>query len=99
MRLIDADEARKNMLKLLDRHLMMCNYSADSATQDCIEVINEATVVDAEPARHGYWVAKKVMARTPFAINHYCSKCKFETDFCTNYCSNCGAKMDEVSDE
>lgn len=47
MRLIDADEAREKMLKLLDHHLMMCNYSADSATQDCIEVINEATVVDA----------------------------------------------------
>lgn len=98
MTLIDADEAREKMLKLLDHHLMMCNYSADSATQDCIEVINEAAVVDAEPVVHGYWVAKKVMARTPFAINHYCSKCKFETDFCTNYCSNCGAKMDEVSE-
>lgn len=49
MRLIDANEARETMLKLLDHHLMMCNYSADSATQDCIDVINEAAVVDAEP--------------------------------------------------
>lgn len=87
MRLIDADEAREKMLKLLDHHLMMCNYSADSATQDCIEVINEADVVDAEPVRHGHWIDGTC------GCYKICSECDQISDFDFDYCPHCGAKM------
>lgn len=100
---IDADEVREKMLKLLDHHLMMCNYSADSATQDCIEVINEAAVVDAEPVVHGRWIKSDFLR---IGANQYrCSKC-WEDEWWlyhfslgdSKYCPNCGAKMDEVSE-
>lgn len=98
MRLIDADEAIEKMLKLLDHHLMMCNYSADSATQDCIEVINEATVVDAVPVVHGRWI----QTDKADIVWRECSVCgdrRISTWFgknvkAFNYCPKCGAKMD-----
>ena len=31
---------------LYDHHLMMCNYAADGATQDCIEAVIEAPTAD-----------------------------------------------------
>lgn len=46
-RFINADEAKSEMLKLLDHHLMMGNYSADSATGDCIEILNNTPTVNA----------------------------------------------------
>lgn len=104
MRLIDADALRKPIYAEEDNITGSgMTYAEMDGYNDGIDAawsrIDYAPTIDAEPVVHGHWVAKKVMARTPFAINHYCSKCKFETDFCTNYCSNCGAKMDEVSDE
>lgn len=102
MILIDADEARENMLKLLDHHLMMRNYSADSATQDCIEVINEATVVDAEPVVHGHWILEREPNGKPYCF--HCSVCDDDFHYigiksATGYCPNCGAKMDEKGSE
>ena len=49
MRLIDADLPREQMKKLLDHHLMMGNFSADSAVSDCIEFLDTCPTVDAVP--------------------------------------------------
>lgn len=92
MRLIDADELLKYIEgNNTEREWVVNKYNADWIWS----FIDSAPTIDAEAVRHGHWVARKVMARTPFAKNHYCSKCKFETHFCGNYCPNCGAKMDE----
>ena len=43
--------------------------------------------------RHGYW-----KQATPFVDTIECSKCGYqwpEPEFASNYCPNCGAKMDE----
>ena len=50
--------------------------------------------VDAAEVVHGRWVMKETMIRSPFAKNYYCSECKEETKCTSNYCPNCGAKMD-----
>lgn len=92
MRLIDVNEAREQMLKLLDHHLMMKNYAADDATQDCIEVLNEATVVDAVEVVHGHWFDVG-------SLSCRCSECGCKSRTETNYCPNCGAKMDEKEHE
>lgn len=49
MRLIDADLPMEQMGKLLDHHLMMGNFSADSAVIDCIEFLKTAPTIDAVP--------------------------------------------------
>ena len=41
---------------LYEHHLMMCNYAADGATQDCIEAVINAPTADVVEVRHGYWV-------------------------------------------
>ena len=53
--------------------------------------IRKLPAVDVAPVRHGLWIKRK-------SENfHACSECSFETSpymSCTNYCPNCGAKMD-----
>ena len=86
MRLTKADELKKRLIPLSSSELKWVN-----------EVdISNCTVVEAEPIRHGHWIPKPVMIRQPYAFNHTCSVCGKETNYCGNYCSNCGCKMDEV---
>lgn len=58
-------------------------------TEDC------APTVDVEPVRHGHWII------CSDGYYPYCSKCKQEPSGknMTNYCSNCGAKMDEIMND
>ena len=57
--------------------------------------IEEAPTVDAEPVRHGHWLTSP----TGWL---YCSECEgeppCEINVRTDYCPNCGAKMDEVEE-
>lgn len=90
MILIDADEARENMLKLLDHHLVMKNYAADDATQDCIEVLNEATVVDAvevvrcKDCKYKGWIQEPCHGRSvDFCHVWDCTLRNIEKTFCS----------------
>ena len=50
--------------------------------------IRKIQAVDVAPVRHGRWLHRKNGVA-------YCSECKIDTvEDETNYCSNCGAKMD-----
>lgn len=64
------------------------------ATIAAKNVIDSAPTIDAEPVRHGHWVI------CSDGYYPYCSKCKQEPGGknMTNYCPNCGAKMDEVKE-
>lgn len=57
------------------------------------EIINAPTV-DAEPVRHGRW--EVVDGAEP--RRYGCSVCKKLSWTEDNYCSYCGAKMDEVTE-
>ena len=62
------------------------NYSREDAA-DCIRYMNAA---DVAPVRHGRWIA----SHDEFC---QCSLCKYPVYAAwnaTNYCPNCGAKMD-----
>ena len=50
--------------------------------------------VDAEPVRHGHWRDEQI-GRWIYAE---CDLCRTVHDTRSNYCPNCGAKMDEVED-
>ena len=61
-----------------------------------IQIVRSA--LEAEPVRHGRWVMKETMIRSPYAKNAYCSECLEETSYAHNHCPNCGAKMDGGAD-
>lgn len=62
-----------------------------------MSVIDAAPAVDAEPARHGRWVDKTKWIHGLPDYRFECSECSYAvwspTDK-TNYCPECGAKMD-----
>lgn len=66
------------------------------------DIADESPAVDAVPVRHGKWLPKHhYIAGYEFVSGHICSECGNDAlnaegdDFLTDYCPNCGAKMDE----
>lgn len=54
-------------------------------------------LLDAQEVKHGHWVLAGYMGQGTRISK--CSICGWQTPDDGNYCSNCGAKMDEVKDE
>lgn len=88
MRLIDADA----LMRDIDKDLF------NTESRKCYEKmrVRRQPVIDAEPVRHGRWEGKKWF--------YSCSICgglsPEDGGVKTNYCPDCGAKMDlEVQDE
>ena len=60
-----------------------------------IEPLN-AEVENAEPVRHGRWVEEVTDDGKGFPRTEYtCPFCQYKTRADTNYCPECGARMDE----
>ncbi len=90
-RLIDEDS-----LKFTNFEIVMCEGDFRKAFKLLCEKLDNAPTVDAEPVRHGRW--EKVygdhisMGLRPWVV--CCSECgKVGTE--SNYCPECGAKMDK----
>lgn len=95
MRLIDADVLIP---------FIASNYGCDDCKAECgiCEIgfvksdIQCIPTIEAEPIRHGHWV-------TTATGWIYCSNCDREppneTNYRSDYCPNCGAKMDEVDED
>ncbi|MBQ0142842.1 MAG: hypothetical protein KBT06_08610 [Prevotellaceae bacterium] len=103
MRLIDADKVQKPIYAEEDNitgygmtYDEMCGYNAG------IDVawgrIELAPTVNAVEIVHGHWVKPTVIDGRAFNIPHcsVCNEVPCGVDEHTNYCPNCGAKMDEV---
>ena len=49
----------------------------------------EQPSADVAPVRHGHWI------ECNYGLTFECSECKYPTEYnLTDYCPNCGAKMD-----
>lgn len=89
MRLIDADKA--------DVEMISCYYGSNCYIEDVQEWLNEQPTIDAVEVVHGRWIKK-----TADCIYYYaCSECgepvlrsQWGCDFLSEFCPNCGAKMD-----
>ena len=98
MRQIDADKLKKSMERMLctgkepDKERYTCDVVC------C--VIDEEPSVDAEPVRHGRWETKVYTTGDgldDWSIIHLeevCSECGKWQIGISNFCPNCGAKMD-----
>lgn len=89
MRLVDADALKLDI---------MCVYGSNPKY---INWLNHAPTVDAVPVRHGKWLPKHhYVAGHEFVSGHICSECGDDAlnaegdEFLTDYCPNCGARMD-----
>ena len=81
MAYIERESAIKS---LLNDCLGQVSYSREDAA-DCIRYMDAA---DVAPLRHGRWLHRKNGVA-------YCSECEIDTvEDETEYCPNCGAKMD-----
>ena len=89
-RYIDADALKMDLYSIAKAD---CGYSADALAGLMIaeRVIDNAQIADVAPVVHGRWIA----SHDEFCA---CSICKYPVYVGwnqTNYCPNCGAKMDE----
>lgn len=87
MRLIDADELKGHFPKDED-----WDYPVNTNSY-VVEIIDNAPTV--EPVRHGHWIFNSKDALEMMFTLPKCSKCGVESSDGGNYCSHCGAKMDE----
>lgn len=107
MRLIDADA-----LKAIRFHDLPYSQivPTDCDTDDKVSayklgwndaidaIVESAPTVDAEPVRHGHWEYKHLWKGVE-AKYCECSACHHPAWWPTDYCPNCGAKMDEVRED
>ena len=92
-RLIDADALKYEPLPKGERNYR--TYNLDDAYEDgyndAFVDVRNAPTIDAEPVRHGKWIEYP----TADGMNQ-CSVCGVLRFGKSNYCPNCGARMDEV---
>ena len=66
---------------------------------DVRRIICELPIIDTEPVRHGRWETKVYTTESDGWITEYreevCSECGEGQIGISNYCPNCGAKMDD----
>ena len=64
------------------------------------KLIEDAPAADVVPVVHGRWIGGYHTHKGRWVYTKpCCSLCSFEQDGVSNYCPNCGARMDGDSDE
>lgn len=102
MRLIDADALLQSydVAWMVEYDETGCGVSRKAIP---VKSIEEAPTIEAEPVRHGRWFGwhgdKRCKDGEYRHFRYYeCSECGRRSDIKTNYCPNCGAKMDGGAD-
>lgn len=100
MRLIDANEAREELQKEIDKGIAPFDDTMGAircGLRLARNIVEDLPTIEAEPVRRGRWLHTK----DGIIISGYCSECGWvsavgETDVAgMPYCPNCGAKMEE----
>ncbi len=94
MRLIDADALYQSFgasgnCSNCPHDWYECQYYNEHTLMEFCEKIDAAPTVEAEPVRHGYWGDEWFNHK----LKIVCSVCGCFADKWTDYCPNCGAKM------
>lgn len=63
-----------------------------------LTAIDYAPSADVEPVRHGHWITH-YRSGTPVAEGYVSTCCDMWNNRKSDYCPNCGAKMDEANSE
>lgn len=100
MRLIDSDAVYKILESCEIRKATIGNpltdweYGYTCGIERAESEIECAPTIDAVPVRHGKWIDRNGAIVAPFWERYECSECGARSDN-SNYCPNCGARMDE----
>lgn len=92
----------KDSIKFTKFEMAMCGGDFQKAFKLLCEKLDDAPIVDAVPVRHGHWSNIKISVTGNSSAE--CSLCgtvvhdTFADVNRINYCPQCGAKMDEVSE-
>lgn len=74
---------------LVSRSALLTGWNGAMLAETAREIIMRQPAKDAAPVVHGRWVKVK-------PVHYQCSVCGINTGgFTSNYCPNCGAKMDK----
>lgn len=95
MKLIDLDSLGVGMAN----PAMFENRAHADGWNSLYAILQQAPVVDAEPVRHGRWIAipsSDMVTGKAYKCSE-CNKMRYGS-FMPNYCQNCGAKMDGEPD-
>lgn len=81
-------------MRLIDADALKAGFNSDSFTGFIIQkVIEEFPTIATMPVAHGRWVEYMPVLGAGDLQTH-CSECGLTNDVRTDYCPNCGAKMD-----
>lgn len=97
------------MARYIDADLLKSKFEYDNndspvyveATKGIHKIIDACPIADVAPVKHAHWVNRCDYGSNYELFNDYtCSNCNHRVYmFKENYCSNCGAKMDEEVDK
>ena len=91
MRLIDADALKKKA-----RYAFKSNTGGHIPPMVSTDDIDNAPTIEAEPVRHGWWIEHEWAEEENGLLisNFECSACHGWVRNESDYCPNCGARMD-----
>lgn len=96
-RLIDADVLKRKMQRLATQAWKMkIKASVETVLNQFIDDIDHAPTVDAVPVRHGYWIRHENadIVDGYLVPNFECSECHSWKEDDSDYCPDCGTRMD-----
>ena len=87
-------------MRLIDADVLMPNaqYKGWYNVVNAYDIVNCPTI-DAEPIRHGHWIEHPNAEELDGHLipNYECSVCHEWERKASNFCPNCGSRMDEVT--
>lgn len=83
------------MAEYIEREALLDTlYDADAITMSGVKILNQFPVADVAPVRHGRWLCVDTDTEQFFL----CNRCKKKEYWESDYCPNCGCRMDEGDD-
>ena len=73
----------------IEREALVKRLKKEECDCEWLWAILDIPSADVAPVRHGHWI------ECNYGLMFECSECKYPTEYSlTDYCPNCGAKMD-----
>ena len=100
-RYIDADELKRNLWAKIREEEVPKGEVGKYILEDFIEMVAHFPTADVAEVKHGRWIVRQL----PMPLSDgsmecvECSVCHTHWDGGTNYCPNCGAKMERKEEE
>ena len=77
------------MAEYIEREALVKRLKKEECDCEWLWTILCVPASDVEPVKHGHWI------ECNYGLTFECSECKYPTEYnLTDYCPNCGAKMD-----